>query len=133
VVISSFPTDGAGRFTATIFVPVSGEGAHTIRAIDVLGNVAESTYYTSFGFNNIRDQISAVNEQLSRRIDQVQQAMPREVDVNRLADLVAERLKPSVAQGSSNQMAEIALGIAVVAVAVAAGAIVLSSRRVKTK
>ncbi|MDW7977946.1 MAG: sialidase family protein [Candidatus Caldarchaeum sp.] len=133
VVISSFATDGAGRFTATIFVPVSGEGAHLIRAIDVLGNVAESTYYTSFGFNNIRDQLNTVSDTLSRRIDQIQQAIPKPVDVEALAEQVAKRLEPLLNQGQPNQMAEIALGIAVVAVAVAAGAVILSNRKVRAK
>jgi hypothetical protein len=128
VVISSFPTDNAGRFTATIYIPVSGEGPHLIRAIDVLGNVAEATYYTSFGFNNVNEQLKSLEEKMSRRIDEELKSMPGEVDVGRLADEVAARLRPTT-QSSSNQLAEIALGISIVAVAAAVAGILLSRRK----
>jgi hypothetical protein len=128
VVISSFPTDNAGRFTATIYIPVSGEGPHLIRAIDVLGNVAEATYYTSFGFNNVNEQLKSLEEKMSGRIDEVLKSMPGEVDVGRLADEVAARLRPTT-QSSSNQLAEIALGISIVAVAAAVAGILLSRRK----
>ncbi|MCS7133960.1 MAG: exo-alpha-sialidase [Candidatus Caldarchaeum sp.] len=131
VVISSFPTDSAGRFTATIYVPVSGEGAHLIRAIDVLGNVAEATYYTSFGFNNVQDQIRAVREDSVKKLEEILRNLPKDVDVNKIADLVAERLKPELNRQSSNTMGEMALGIAIVAVAAAALAFVASLRRTK--
>ncbi|MEM4189219.1 MAG: hypothetical protein QW544_01715, partial [Candidatus Caldarchaeum sp.] len=128
VVISSFPTDGAGRFTATIFVPVSGEGPHLIRAIDVLGNVAESTYYTSFGFNNINEQLRLTGEETAKKLEEILKAIPEGVDVDKLADSVAARLKPELSKNTSNQMAEIALGVAVVAVAAAVASILLSNR-----
>ncbi|MEM4281999.1 MAG: sialidase family protein [Candidatus Caldarchaeum sp.] len=129
VVISSFPTDGAGRFTATIFVPVSGEGAHLVRAIDVLGNVAEATYYTSFGFNNINEQLRRSGEETAKKLEEILKAIPEGVDVEKLVDRIAARLKPELAKNNSSQMAEIALGVAVVAVAAAVGGIILSNRR----
>ena len=97
VVISSFPTDNAGRFTATIYVPVSGEGPHLIRAIDVLGNVAEATYYTSFGFNNVNDQLKRLEERMSSRIEEGLKSMPREVDVGKLADEVKSKIEFAIA------------------------------------
>jgi hypothetical protein len=54
--------------------------------------------------------------------------MPGEVDVGRLADEVAARLRPTT-QSSSNQLAEIALGISIVAVAAAVAGILLSRRK----
>jgi len=128
VVISSFPTDNAGRFVATIYIPVSGEGPHLIRAIDVLGNVAEATYYTSFGFNNVNDQLRRLEERMSSRIDELLKSIPGEVDVEKLADEVAARLRPSM-QSGSNQLAEIALGIAIVAVAASVSGALLSRRK----
>ncbi|MDW8063142.1 MAG: sialidase family protein [Candidatus Caldarchaeum sp.] len=129
VVISSFPTDAAGRFTATIYVPVSGEGAHLIRAIDVLGNVAEATYYTSFGFNNVLDQLRTVREDTSKKLDEMMKKLPSQVDVDKLADAVAERLKPELSRSGSNQMGDMAFGLAIVAVAAAVAAFAIAARR----
>ncbi len=129
VVISSFPTDSAGRFTATIFMPVSGEGAHLIRAIDVLGNVAEATYYTTFGFNNINEQLRLVSEDTMRRLDEILKALPGDVNVEALADAVAARLRPLLQRNITNQMAEVALGLAIVALSVAVAGFILSSRK----
>jgi hypothetical protein len=65
---------------------------------------------------------------MSSRIDEVLKSMPGEVDVGRLADEVAARLRPTT-QSSSNQLAEIALGISIVAVAAAVAGILLSRRK----
>lgn len=50
VIVTSVLTDKDGRFTARLFVPVSGKGPHTIRAMDATGNVAEATFYAEVGF-----------------------------------------------------------------------------------
>jgi len=47
-------TNQDGRFTSTIYIPVTGEGAQNIRAYDESGNVAFTSFYTEFGFGNIK-------------------------------------------------------------------------------
>ncbi len=48
-------TNRDGRFSASIYIPVTGEGAQTIRAYDESGNLALTSFYTEFGFGNIAD------------------------------------------------------------------------------
>ena len=46
-------------------MPISGEGAHTIRAFDSSGNVASSSYFMDFGFDSIEkipDKLSELND-----------------------------------------------------------------------
>jgi len=131
VVVSSFPTDAAGRFTAVIYVPVSGEGAHLIRAIDVLGNVAEATYYTSFGFNTVEEQIRTLREEMNRKIDQITNNMPKSVDAEQISEAVAERLKREINMSSTNMVTDIALGLSIVALAAAVAVLLINARRPK--
>jgi hypothetical protein len=53
-VIASSRTNKEGRFTAAIYIPVTGEGAQNVRVYDESGNLAESSFYTEFGFGNIQ-------------------------------------------------------------------------------
>ncbi|MDJ0273115.1 MAG: exo-alpha-sialidase [Aigarchaeota archaeon] len=129
VVVSSFATDSVGRFTATIYIPVSGEGAHLIRAIDVLGNVAEATYYTSFGFNNINDQLRAARDEVIKSVEEKLSTLTPSIEVDKLADAVAERLKPQLSQTSSSPILDIVLGLAIVALAAALVSLAISARR----
>src|SRR3972149_3695436 len=43
-VVSSGRTDGDGKFTTRVFVPISGEGPHSIRVFDASGNVASTSF-----------------------------------------------------------------------------------------
>jgi hypothetical protein len=58
-------TSPDGRFTARLFMPVTGEGAQTVRVVDATGNVAATSFYTEFGFGSIERMI----KDLSRDID----------------------------------------------------------------
>ena len=53
-VIASARTNQDGRFTAAIYMPVTGEGAQAVRVYDESGNLATSSYYTDFGFGSIQ-------------------------------------------------------------------------------
>lgn len=46
-------TNRDGRFNASIFIPITDEGAQNIIAYDESGNVAMTSFYTEFGFGNI--------------------------------------------------------------------------------
>ena len=55
VIISTTRTDTEGRFSTQIFIPIAGEGAHTITAIEASGNVATASFFMEFGFDNLQD------------------------------------------------------------------------------
>lgn len=63
-VVSSVRSDDDGRFTARLFIPISGEGAHDFRAIDASGNIATSSFFMDFGFDNIQGSIGDIIDQL---------------------------------------------------------------------
>ena len=52
-VIASARTNADGRFSAAIYMPVTGEGAQTVNVFDESGNFASSSFYTEFGFGSI--------------------------------------------------------------------------------
>ena len=58
-------TNRDGRFTASIYIPVTGEGAQNIIAYDESGNVAMTSFYTEFGFGNISQLYEDILDELS--------------------------------------------------------------------
>ena len=62
--VTSGRTNGEGRFTASVFVPISGEGAHPVTLVDDSGNFASGTFYMEFGFDNIQQQLDALDAEL---------------------------------------------------------------------
>ena len=68
VIVSTTRTQDEGRFTTQIFVPISGEGAHTVRAFDSSGNVAGSSYFMDFGFDSIEQVVDLIAD-LSKQIE----------------------------------------------------------------
>ena len=65
VFVAAERTNAEGRFTSRLFMPVSGEGAQTVRVVDDSGNVAGTSFFTEFGFGNIRE----LQEVLERKVD----------------------------------------------------------------
>jgi hypothetical protein len=53
-VIASARTNPDGRFTASVYMPITGEGAQSLNVYDESGNFASSSYYTDFGFGSIQ-------------------------------------------------------------------------------
>ena len=70
-VVSTVRSDDDGRFTARLFIPISGEGAHDFRAIDASGNIATSSFYMDFGFDNIQGSINQITEDVNSLIESV--------------------------------------------------------------
>ena len=67
VIISTTRTNDDGLFTTDIFIPIAGEGAHTIAAIEASGNVATASFYMDFGFNNLdelENRLSSISESI---------------------------------------------------------------------
>jgi hypothetical protein len=63
-------TDEIGTFSNTFYMPVTGEGAQTMSAIDESGNSAQASYFTEFGFDTVQESI----EDLSRQIEDLASA-----------------------------------------------------------
>ena len=55
VIVANQRTNREGRFTARLFMPVTGEGAQDVRVFDESGNLAAASYFSEFGFGSIRD------------------------------------------------------------------------------
>jgi hypothetical protein len=70
-VIAAARTNDEGRFTSSIFIPVTGEGPQTINVFDESGNFATSSYYTEFGFDNIERTFQDILEEVRDLGDRV--------------------------------------------------------------
>ena len=53
VIVSTTRTDENGLFNTRIFIPIAGQGAHSVTAIEATGNVATASFYMDFGFDNL--------------------------------------------------------------------------------
>ncbi len=105
-VVSTIRSDASGNFTARLFVPISGEGAHDFRAIDASGNIATSSFFMDFGFDNIKSSV----EKLEKQIQTI--------------DIESNPMSETVTQGvlSINQNTNIWLILAIVLVVASASA-----------
>ena len=65
VTVAAERTNALGRFTGKLFMPVSGSGAQDILVFDESGNLASTSFFTEFGFGDIR----VAQEQLEERLD----------------------------------------------------------------
>jgi len=64
VITATGRTAEDGTFSITIFAPISGEGARSITAMDISGNVATASFFTEFGFDSLKQSISDVEQRL---------------------------------------------------------------------
>ncbi len=137
VVISSVPTDDSGRFVAQIFMPVSGEGAHTIRAIDVLGNVATANYYSTFGFNTIEDRIDSVIKEMAGKLESIKPDNPQaaNITVSKIVDEVVKRIEPLLASRQEPRDSGItpAFIISIAAMVIALAALFIATTRGRSR
>ena len=74
-IVATGRTNGNGQFSSGIFIPISGEGAHRVRVIEESGNVASSSFFMDFGFDNLQDateQIQGVADKVASLEGQIQ-------------------------------------------------------------
>jgi hypothetical protein len=109
--VSNLLTDDQGQFTATIAMPISGEGATEYRAYDDTGNQATASFFTDFGFDSVQASLNQIGAQLG-----VSVATPVAAGAN---DSMAPPVV-SQARTSSNRIVWYGLG-ALVAAMVAGG------------
>lgn len=77
-IISTARTDNQGRFTTKVFVPISGQGSHPVRAIDASGNLAQASFFMDYGFDTLRESFSKTTQDIINKIS------PLESKINRL-------------------------------------------------
>ena len=58
--VTTARTGPLGTFTANLFIPIAGEGAHDVLVLDASGNASRASYFMSFGFDTIRDTAEQV-------------------------------------------------------------------------
>ena len=65
VTIAAERTNLDGRFKTRFYMPVSGQGAQDIRVLDESGNSATTSFFTEFGFGDIRTKQDALSKTVS--------------------------------------------------------------------
>lgn len=68
--ISTLRSNLDGGFTARIYMPITSQGSQTISVFDESGNFARTSFFTEFGFGDIKNLI----DDLSQRIDEAEAA-----------------------------------------------------------
>jgi hypothetical protein len=89
--VATARTNAEGRVSAEVFVPISGEGGHRIRLVDESGNLASSSFYMEFGFDNVRE-ILDTQQEVQRRLQSLDQKL------DSLAPGAAPEVEPGVLQ-----------------------------------
>ena len=69
--IAQARTDLNGGFTNTLYMPVTSQGPQDLTVVDASGNRATTSYFTEFGFGDIKDQYDALAKQLQQLQDQL--------------------------------------------------------------
>jgi hypothetical protein len=60
--ISTLRSDLDGEFTARIYMPITSQGSQTISVFDESGNGASTSFFTEFGFGDIRDLLEDLTD-----------------------------------------------------------------------
>ncbi len=81
-----------GRITASVFVPISGEGPHQVSLVDGSGNFASSSFYMEFGFDNIQTKLDDLSKQLETMTNGNTSTTPKIVPPNQNAIYEENRL-----------------------------------------
>ena len=78
VIVATERTNTEGRVTTQVFVPISGEGAHSIEIYDDSGNFGISSFFMEFGFDNIQegqDKLERQFKDIDERLEVLGQAI----------------------------------------------------------
>ncbi len=88
--IAAGRTDSQGRITTQVSIPISGEGAHEVQLVDESGNLASTSFFMEFGFDNIRqlvetqqdtqDRLSAIDQKVAEIPQQIEPAVPPAIE-----------------------------------------------------
>ena len=70
--IATARSNTEGRFTTGVYVPVTGEGPQMLRVFDESGNFASTSFYTEFGFGDIKELYEDLLRQLQRMNENIE-------------------------------------------------------------
>ena len=84
-------SNSEGRITASVFIPISGEGPHQVSLVDGSGNFASSSFYMEFGFDNIQTELKDLADQVEALSNGNTSTTPS--FSNQTASLKADRLQ----------------------------------------
>ncbi len=74
--ISNLRTDLDGEFTARIYMPITSQGSQTITVFDESGNGASTSFFTEFGFGDIRQLLEDLEQRLGTESEPAVEASP---------------------------------------------------------
>ncbi|MBM3947006.1 MAG: hypothetical protein FJ315_06370 [SAR202 cluster bacterium] len=92
-IVSTEKAGPDGTFTGRLFIPISGQGAHSVAVLDASGNVAASSFFTEFGFDNLQRTSQTVDSDvrpsLRALLDAQTKAAQEARDRDRLVIIIA--------------------------------------------
>lgn len=121
VYLAAARTNEQGRFTARIFIPISGQGAHEVRVYDASGNTAVTSFYMDFGFGDIENSLERLKE-----LENVTQRL----------NLIEKRLSEAVGTSSPEPTSNLLLvifGLMVVSALVSSGLTLFVYSRIRRR
>lgn len=98
VIVATERTNAQGRITSQVFIPISGQGAHSVDIYDDSGNFATASFFMEFGFDDIQKTQSSIEQKfdvIDRKIGELNQAMLGKIE--RQGDTATDT-KPFLAQ-----------------------------------
>ena len=137
VIVATDRTNSEGRFTNRLFMPVSGEGAQEVLVFDESGNVAPASFFTEFGFGNVRDvqqSLEATVGELSGKIDTlaVSDLALLQTRLERTTTLLEQQAEGNGNNGS-NSLAIVALAVGGIGLLAAAVALFITTLQLRKR
>ena len=65
ITITNLRSNEKGEFQTNVYMPVTGEGPRDVTAFDETGNVANTSFFTEFGFDSIARELGDLREDLA--------------------------------------------------------------------
>ena len=69
--IASARTNLEGRFTSSLYIPITGEGPQRLAVYDESGNMASTSYYTEFGFGTLETMYLDLLDEVRRLREEI--------------------------------------------------------------
>ena len=76
-IVATARSSEEGRFSASLFTPISGQGAHDVRATDASGNMATASFYTEYGFDSLRDSFRKTTQDVLSRLTPIEATLSK--------------------------------------------------------
>lgn len=128
-IVTGARTNEEGRFTISAFLPISSEGAHSMRVIDATGNVAGASFFTEFGFDSLQEEVAAIATDV-RNLNGTNSGTDGTSPPSPASDTLTARIDALRADvGALSGILWMTAGLAIVAIVLAGVAVALLMRR----